>query len=370
MASTWIKYVFVLHAMAYLWIIAYAYKPQDLLTDANKPKDLLKDNVAIPISKDPSLPTAIPCPNPQDIQPCACYAISNTTMDINCSNVTSEDQLRVIFNRRFPFINFRALTIQGNIYLNALRGGDLGKCTFQNIDIRDSALIEIDDSVLQDSANTLATLVLINNNLVSIPDISQFTHLWSLDFSYNALIEFPQLYSTTLTRLVLQGYTWDMVPVDGFKHLPALDTIRITFCSIVKLQPETFTNNNFGYINLESNSIDYIPTDAFHMIGTNNTLRLNNNRITSIPPGAFSGITGTLQLSYNFLKDLPEDIWRPLLENNVMLYIAGNPFNCGCEIAWLILNQTLLGRIHDQATCYDGQAFVDLNPIWYETMCY
>lgn len=355
--------------MAYLWIIAQAYEPHELSTDASKPKDLLSDNVTLTISNDTSLPTAIPCPNPHDILPCQCYAISNTTMDINCSNVTSEDQLRVVFSKRFPFINFRTLTIQGNIRLNALRGGDLGKCTFQNIDIRDSALIELEDSALENSYNTMMTLTLINNNLVSIPEISQFSSLWSLDFSYNALIEFPQLYSTTLSRLVLQGYAWDAVPVNAFKYLPALNTIQISFCSLAKLQPDTFTNNNFGYISLESNNIGSIPTDGFLMYGSNNTLLLNSNRITNIPPGAFSGVTGTLQLSYNSLTELPEDTWKPLLEDNVMLYIAGNPFTCGCEIAWLILNQTLLGRIHDQATCYDGQAFIELNPVWYETMC-
>ncbi|XP_068241724.1 oplophorus-luciferin 2-monooxygenase non-catalytic subunit-like [Palaemon carinicauda] len=378
MLSNWSKYKILLYAIAYMGVIAHTYEPLDLLESAKNPEELsdvvifqdpFPDITAISYSKDPSMPRTIPCPNPSDIMPCECYPISNTTIDINCSNVTSEEQIRSIFNKPFPFTNFRTLTIKGNLYVNVLRGGDLGKCTFQNIDIRDSALIEIDESVLEDSYETLLTLVLINNNLNTIPDISQFRRLWYLDFQYNALLEFPLLYSNTLTKLVLQGYPWETVPGDALQNLPALESLDISYCSLYNIKPDTFSNNQLGYINLGGNNIEFIPNNAFKLIGSNNTVMLHYNRISTVPPGAFSGITGTLQMSHNSLKYLSEEVWRPLLESNVMLYIEGNPFECGCDIAWLILNETLLSRIHDTARCYDGEAFTDLNPEWYENMC-
>ncbi|XP_066984351.1 oplophorus-luciferin 2-monooxygenase non-catalytic subunit-like [Macrobrachium rosenbergii] len=317
-----------------------------------------------------TMPRTIPCPAPGDIWPCACTPIDNVTMDINCSNVTSDGQLRYIFSREFPFRNFRSLVIQGNFHVNALQEGDLGTCSFVNIDIRDSALITIDDFALEGSLDTLEALVLINNNIRYIPDISAFSRLNRLDFQYNALTEFPFLNSSTLQTLILRGFPFGVIPPTATWYLPALAYADFAFCYLTEISNGTFTHNEqLSYLELGSNSLKSIPKDAFRMSGANNTLLLQGNLISDVDPEAFSGITGKLTLNSNRLQVLQEEIWRPLLEANVMLYLAGNSFTCGCDIAWLILNPTLLWRVHDEATCFTGQKFVELDPAWYINMC-
>ncbi|XP_064089632.1 oplophorus-luciferin 2-monooxygenase non-catalytic subunit-like isoform X2 [Macrobrachium nipponense] len=317
-----------------------------------------------------TMPRIIPCPEAGDIWPCECYPIDNTTMDINCSNVTSEGQLRYVFSREFPFQNFRNFIIRGNFHVNALREGDLGPCSFVSIDIRDSALIIIDNLALERSYNTLEALVLINNNIRYIPDISPFSRLNRLDFQYNALTEFPFLNSSTLQTLILRGFPFEVIPPTATLYLPALAYADFAYCHLTEISPGTFTQNaQLSYLELGSNRLTSIPRDTFRLNGTNNTLLLQYNQINDVHPDAFSGITGKLTMNSNRLQELQEEIWRPLLDANVMLYIAGNSFTCGCDIAWIILNPTLLYRVHDEATCFTGQKFVELDPAWYINMC-
>jgi len=47
----------------------------------------------------------------------------------------------------------------------------------------------------------------------------------------------------------------------------------------------------------------------------------------------------------------------------------GNPLACGCDLAWLVLNQDWMGKVGNTAECTDGTRLVDLVPAVYEANC-
>merc|ERR1711957_961477 len=61
------------------------------------------------------------CPEPADIDPCVCtyHSIFNA-MDIDCSAIESEEQLRHVFQSDFPSKKFRRFTIKANYNLKVL----------------------------------------------------------------------------------------------------------------------------------------------------------------------------------------------------------------------------------------------------------
>ena len=54
---------------------------------------------------------------------------------------------------------------------------------------------------------------------------------------------------------------------------------------------------------------------------------------------------------------------------NTLVSPTANPLDCGCDMAWLVMNSTFLARV--KGTCrLDGTIVSDLDPITFEEMCF
>lgn len=181
----------------------------------------------------------VACPDADDIFPCVCTHAVDGFLDMNCSSVTSEDELAGVFQANFPTAAFRRLTIFGNSHLQVLKSDALGSATFQEFWITDGILELVEDNALIGSSSTAIHMVFNFNMLVLFPfsDLQFFTQLKSLDLRHNDLSGFPEVASTTLQVLYLSHNPLSSLPVTAFTNTPALVDIHLSNCGIPELTP-------------------------------------------------------------------------------------------------------------------------------------
>ncbi|CAL4124256.1 unnamed protein product, partial [Meganyctiphanes norvegica] len=76
------------------------------------------------------------CPDAEDIHPCVCtYDSASNAMDLECSAVESEEQLKQIFKADFPFKNFKYFELWSNNNIKVLEAGVLNGISFEIIHI-------------------------------------------------------------------------------------------------------------------------------------------------------------------------------------------------------------------------------------------
>lgn len=184
---------------------------------------------------------ALPCPDEVDILPCVC-TVQTDFMDMDCSAVTSSNQLALVFSAEFPFLNFNNLFIINNTRITSLRIGDLGQATFQRISITGGSLETVVEGALQNSYNTLLVLDLSENVLVDFPfdELSSFMYLDELDFEDNRLGSFPHIYSSSL-RILQMGYNpLGTVSSTALKDLSNLEDISLISAELTSLDPGSY----------------------------------------------------------------------------------------------------------------------------------
>ncbi|XP_068200503.1 oplophorus-luciferin 2-monooxygenase non-catalytic subunit-like [Palaemon carinicauda] len=310
------------------------------------------------------------CPAAEEISPCVCHLLGKNQMEMDCSYVQNGDELGRVFSTEFELSDFVRLIIAGNYNLTTLREGDLGVSSFKEIYIMNGNLVEIEDLALVGSTDTLEYLDLYNNHLQTMPAISTFSRLSGVNLCGNYITEFPALNSMTLKNLDFIENPLVSLPSDAFQGLPAVEYVFLDRCNLEEIASGTFANNQkLSYLSLDGNNLKSLPLDAIQLSGMTSYLFLQNNQLGQLASGSISGVTGSIYMNGNSLTELNEHVFRPMLENNADVYLADNPFGCGCDIAWLILNQTLLDGLADSPSCQDGTFFVDLDPAYYEAMC-
>ncbi|KAK3867761.1 hypothetical protein Pcinc_026806 [Petrolisthes cinctipes] len=314
----------------------------------------------------------LPCPPAEDIQPCVCTVIDSSTYDIgmDCSSVTTNDQLASIFSKDFPYNDFFSLVIDNNYDLTTIRPGDLGQKTFQEIYISYGSLITLEYRVFSSSYDTLTYLDIRYTNLDYFPfhELSLFTQLKYLHFENNQFHGSPSLSSSTLRLLHLNGN-----PIEGFELnvLPLLEEIWLQSTELTYLDPGTFTELlNLDYIHLAYNGLQVLEAGTINLQTSHNTVHLYNNDLTSIAEGALVGLKGgTLDVQNNQLTEVAEAVFRPLMDDGVDVYASGNPLDCGCEIAWLVTSDTYMSQLDSDASCTSGQLVSELDPDMFAVIC-
>ncbi|XP_071542312.1 oplophorus-luciferin 2-monooxygenase non-catalytic subunit-like [Panulirus ornatus] len=303
------------------------------------------------------------CPDPDAIFPCVCY-----DGDLDCSNVESEDQLAQIMGSSFPNPNFRSLTIDGNDNLRVLGAGDLGNTTYTWLDIATSALEEIEEGALSGSYATISKIFLRRNKLTSFPweDMSLMTHLSYLNLFGNNISGFSNLSSDTLKFLDLSHNPLVTVEATAFSALPALMSISLANIGLTDVLPGTFVGlPNLCTVSIQGNYVAHLPEGTVQFPNCSfGFLDLSRNKISSVAVNAIHGFPhgGDIILWNNQLTVLEEIVWRPLLQSPAYLFLENNPLLCGCDIAWLVRNPILLGRIDTFAKCSSGELLVHLDP--------
>ncbi|KAK4318248.1 hypothetical protein Pmani_010742 [Petrolisthes manimaculis] len=314
----------------------------------------------------------LPCPPAEDIQPCVCTVIDSSTYDIemDCSSVTTNDELASIFSKDFPYNDFFSLVIDNNNHLTTIRPGDFGQKTFQQIHITSGSLQTVYNNAFSSSYDTLTEIDIENTNLDYFPfhELNLFPQLYHLHLENNHLLGSPVLTSSSLGYLYLNGN-----PIDGIilKTLPLLDSIYLRSTSITHLPPGTFTNlPNLDYMRLGYNGLQVLEAGTINLQTSFNNVDLYNNDLTSIAEGALVGLKGGyLDVRNNQLTELAEAVFRPLIDDGVDVYASGNPLDCGCEITWLVTSDTYMNLLDDDASCTSGQLVSELDPAMFDVIC-
>ncbi|KAK1886878.1 Slit like 1 protein [Dissostichus eleginoides] len=134
-------------------------------------------------------------------------------------------------------------------------------------------------------------------------------------------------------------------------HLPeAMTEIRLEQNGIKSVPPGAFTSyKKLRRIDLSNNQISEIAPDAFHGLRALNSLVLYGNKITELPSGVFDGLS-SVELLASVFKDLENLALLSLYDNKIQslakgtfsslhsiqtLHLAQNPFVCDCNVKWL-----------------------------------
>ncbi|CAL4108470.1 unnamed protein product [Meganyctiphanes norvegica] len=130
------------------------------------------------------------CPDAEDIAPCFCtYHTLFNAMDLNCSAVKSEEQLKQIFKADFPFKNFRKFRIEHNNNLKVLEADVFNGISFKKIYMNNNNLEVIELQALSSCYETATEINLSANMIISFPfdELSLFSKLSHFDISSNSL---------------------------------------------------------------------------------------------------------------------------------------------------------------------------------------
>ncbi|CAL4163144.1 unnamed protein product [Meganyctiphanes norvegica] len=285
------------------------------------------------------------CPYAEDIAPCVCtHDSASNAMDLVCSSVESEEQLKQIFKADFPSKNFHQFQLHDNNNIKVLEAGVFNGVSFEIINIYYTDLEVVELQALDSCYETATELRLYDNKITSFPfdELSQFSKLSFFDIHSNSLSVIPADAFQGLTALEYLDITYNSADIVGtFQDLPNLQAIFLM---------------NMGLTNIPAH---FIKTGSSHLI----YIGLYDNNIVSVEPDAFD-ILNDLEISmmYNSLSTLDEATWRPNLEAGGTLEANGNPLVCGCDIAWLFGEDHLLKHVAKYATCTDGKLLHDLDP--------
>nr|XP_045605179.1 oplophorus-luciferin 2-monooxygenase non-catalytic subunit-like [Procambarus clarkii] len=322
---------------------------------------------------------ARPCPNDADLSPCSCtvHDEDNFVIDLDCSEVESEEQLATIMRSPFPFVHFRNLTIDSNPNVVVLRRGVLANITFQEFYITGGALTEVETGALSGSSSTAISMHFEGNDIAVFPwgELSLFTALVDLDVSDNSISTFPALISDSLKYLDLSNNSLGLVPSIAFRETPLLEEIYLNGVNMLEILPGTFSGLHYlRIVSVNSNEVSSVPEGAiqFTTVSRFTEVHLSDNNIRNVAANAITGVTngGDLFLDSNELEELKEEVWKPLLELGARLHLQDNPLTCGCDIAWIMMNSPILALIDDRTTCSDGELMINLNPDIFVDLCY
>ncbi|CAL4073746.1 unnamed protein product, partial [Meganyctiphanes norvegica] len=192
-----------------------------------------------------------PCPDAEDIAPCVCtYDSVSNVMDLDCSTVRNEEQLKLTFKTDFPFKNFNQFYLQNNYNIKVLEAGVFNGICFEIISINFNKLEVIELQALDSCYETATEMRLYGNKITSFPfdELSQFSKLRDFDIRHNSL---------------------SLIPADAFHGLTALEGLYINlnnadivgkFQDLPNLTTVIFTENFLVRgIHLDSNNITTIP---------------------------------------------------------------------------------------------------------------
>uniref|UniRef100_A0AC34PUN9 LRRCT domain-containing protein n=1 Tax=Panagrolaimus sp. JU765 TaxID=591449 RepID=A0AC34PUN9_9BILA len=168
---------------------------------------------------------------------------------------------------------------------------------------------KLDDEIFKNLVN-LKSLSLIGNPIVSIPKaINAIPNLENLDLSATNL---PEIH----TEQIVDDHNLKLLRISNMKFL--YDINDCAFCGLSKL--ETLTMENCSSLrNIDANAFgtEEQEKDETFTVPVLKELNLKNCNFTHLPPELLA--------------------WEKIEK----LSISGNPFECNCEMSWLINNKTL-----------------------------
>lgn len=126
--------------------------------------------------------------------------------------------------------------------------------------------------------------------------------------------------SETLTLLSINNI------VSSFKFADLFDSVTLKNLKSLKLH-----GNNFSTINITTSTFKGIHSSL-------EEIYLNNSKLTSLSSNAFSRFEKLrlVHLEDNNLKTLGVNVFGNLINDEFIVYLGNNPWNCDCEIEFFI----------------------------------
>lgn len=344
--------------------------------------------------------------------PCTCDLTANG-VEVVCVDVTVAEIVDVFFRTRTLDIYSVTLTATSatgsidlpadllkdkrakNIYLNCPStaspkiGLTVDPASFEFTRF-DTTRFEIHDCDLVGQLNmdflvdfsVLNTLHIENSEnakaIETLPDLPQLKELAIVSCTGLANVLFPDLTPARLEKLYLSGNGLDdatangiLVAIGSSSSSSSLVELSLASNGMTKV-PRIASFSKLSWYDVSSNAIPFISQSALIFGTPVNYLGLNNIALTAIEGGAFQGdyTFAQVNLENNDLTSFREDVFKSMLQLMAaqpvgvggQVIVTGNPFDCGCGLAWLIRdNPTLIPNVKN-GVCGEFFRFEDLNP--------
>ncbi|CAG0892360.1 unnamed protein product [Darwinula stevensoni] len=323
-----------------------------------------------------------PCPPYDEIAPCKCVYISITEVDIDCRFAATIDDVFHAFNNiSWNFKNMRRFYL-GLSEIEELPEGVFGDISFQEIRITDNGMLRsIHNTALRASRDRLRVLRMEGNHLNSFPfDIlPEMTALTELTLYNNYLIFVPVINSDSLELLNLANNEITFLE-EGPWSLPNLRELRLGGNLVREGLPLGLVSSMDSLVTFDCSWTQpnlLIPSGLLEFASDAlQYVYLEGNDMSNLEPNAISGLTNVTYLSLygNNIQEVNEDTFKPLLEDvaiqgNGSINLHANPLNCGCDMAWLVMNDTFREMV--RGTCRkDGLLVSELDPQVFEELCF
>lgn len=242
--------------------------------------------------------TKLGCPVDTDIAPCIC-SVDSATAEINmdCSAVLGESELKRIFATDFLFPDLHKLVIQGTeidpVPIQTLEADTFGKVSFNHVVISNTDLRSVASSAFANSFPTIETMDVSNNRIPFFPFeiLAQCEKLTTLDIRNNVLEHVSLLHSNSLRFFDASGNVGLKYEDEVFQTAPMLEVINLSNTNLGHIAPLTFAyQQRLTTLDLQGNSIDYLYANALKfMSSTPTTVNLDNNRIGTVEKDAITG---------------------------------------------------------------------------------
>ncbi|KAK7067279.1 hypothetical protein SK128_002643 [Halocaridina rubra] len=330
------------------------------------------------------------CPDDNAITPCVCMRV-DLDLDLDCSEVKSDQELQNVFMADFPFTQIRNFTIlkppsEGRVPISILNEGIFGSLRFQHIIISHTNLTFIQGDPFVNSSNVLETLAITDNHIVVFPfsEISKYTNLTDLRLFDNKLERLSNLESESLQYLQVSNNPTLLYGDEVFYDVPNLRYLGMAGINITNVAKNTFRFlHQLEILDLSRNNIQTLRNGSLWFESKDlNIIALDFNDINDMEPDTIGycqsggdqeicatdnmAIAPRFLMTNNQLTDIAEEVWSEsfgLVPNGEVNYFAfdNNLIYCGCNIAWVAIDDTNKQLVSAGSTCENnGMAISEL----------
>ncbi|NXC65241.1 VASN protein, partial [Aleadryas rufinucha] len=207
-----------------------------------------------------------------------------------------------------------------------------------NLDLSSNQLQEITNETFH-GLRLLERLYLQRNRIQHIHTAAFDTleNLLELKLQNNQLRAVPPL---DLPNLLLLDISWNKIPAiaPGAFHAVNIESLKIAGLGLTSLDEELFqVQNNLHELDVSDNLLERVPT-VLRRLGSLTRLSLAGNaHISQLPADDFQSLHNLQELDISNLNinTIPQDFssFFPRLR---AVTAAGNPFNCICQMSWLV----------------------------------
>ncbi|KAI9554611.1 hypothetical protein GHT06_019884 [Daphnia sinensis] len=348
---------------------------------------------------------------PEDYSPCSCDLTSNG-LEVVCADISIENIQDVFYRTRSLFLYSVSLTASTSSGTVTLPADVLKDKRAQHIYLScpstlpklnlviDSAsfeftrfntsIFEIHDCDLSAQADmnflngfvVLHTLRIVNtwtfDAIGSLPTLPAIKELTISRCTGLGNVPFPDLTPARLERLYLDGNSLNddqvnniLISIGSSSSSSSMEQLSLADNALTRV-PRIAAFSQLVTYNVSNNDIPYMSLSTLIFSSPVHFLGLKNVSLTAIEGGAFQGnyTYAQVNLENNQLTAFREDVFKSMLQQMTVqppavggqVIVTGNPFDCGCGLAWLIRdNQPLVPSVKN-GVCGGFFRFEDLNP--------